>query len=176
MVGIGDDRMKNIFVALFLFLLVFNVSGCGVNQGGEDGQAQITSFENDQYGRGLNVPEGYSNVPPTTDEDFVREELSQLLLKMEEVRNVMIINDNDQLLMAIETDTQDPDWLKLKIKSYVHLYYPNRDIVIVTERDQVDEVRSPKSANDPAQGEIIGLQLRQFFHEVNGQMEKQDLN
>lgn len=170
---------KVTFVMLFFLVFSLGMTGRGVNQVRED-QVPLLSFSNNENVRGFHetgsMPERYSNVYNTNDDGFVTEELSQLLMKMEEVRNVRIFDYNDQLLIAIDTDTHDPDWLKFKIKSYVHLYFPNRDIVIITDREQVDQIRSLKSINNSTQGEKIGLQLRQFFNEINGQIEKQFLN
>lgn len=169
---------KSVSLCLVLFVLFFSLSGCGINNSAENGSPNIYTKENDSV-KGLSQTRiassrGFSNVYESIEEGYLAEQLTLQLMKMENVRNVRIFDYNDRLLVAVDSEAKDTRQLDEKIRMDVQNYYPNKDIIVITNRQQVDQIRLLDDGYQSGRrGEALGIQLRQFFNEMNDQYEKQ---
>jgi hypothetical protein len=74
------------------------------------------------------------------DENYT-EQVTQELLQMDMVRDFRIITYQNQMLVAVDSDTTDPDTLQNEIIKFMSNKFPNKDVFVITDRHAIDRIR-----------------------------------
>lgn len=101
---------------------------------------RVSRFEGLINKRGSNI-EGLTTGDYLKLDGNVNEQLTHYLMSLDTVRDVTIINRQNQLLIAVDHEAIDEQALKREIITYVEDEFPDYEAVVVTEREAVDRIR-----------------------------------
>ncbi|QOY34822.1 YhcN/YlaJ family sporulation lipoprotein [Anaerobacillus isosaccharinicus] len=101
-------------------------------------------------------------------DDNLPEQITLELLQMEMVRDVRVISYHNQLLVAVECETNDTNDIKNEISQLITDKYPNKEIIVVTDRRAVDRIRMLDDGLQRGQTEDNNQQFREFFDDTTG--------
>ena len=130
---------------------------------------RISRFEVQGENRGTarNMRGLVSNQRPANDKNMT-EQITQHLMSIETVRDARVINYENQLLIAVDSEAQDTQALKQEVEQYVHYKFPHKEPIVITERRAVDRVRYLNDGfRSGRRNEDYDIQLREFVDEVN---------
>ncbi|MCT8137929.1 YhcN/YlaJ family sporulation lipoprotein [Anaerobacillus sp. CMMVII] len=113
---------------------------------GMNGILDRTPPEMNQRISRFDAQQGMSNKPnafaiDAQSERNIEEQITLELLQLDTVRDAQVISQGKQLLIAVDCETNDTEGLKSEIETFVTNKYPNKNIVVVTDRHAVDRIR-----------------------------------
>ncbi|RXI97853.1 hypothetical protein DS745_15950 [Anaerobacillus alkaliphilus] len=76
-----------------------------------------------------------------TSDRNIPEQIRLELLQLDTVRNVRVISQQNRLLIAVDTETEDRQTLKANITEFINNRYPNKEIIVITDRQAVDRIQ-----------------------------------
>lgn len=133
---------------------------------------RVPKFEGTRSGNEAGTQRGFSNIHHQEDGNLV-EQLTLELLGMATVRDARVIKYHDHLLVAIDSEATDTTKHKEEISSYVNNRFPNKEIIVVTDRQAVDRIRLLDDGyRSGRRGEDYGVELREFFNDANREVEQ----
>lgn len=168
---------KGIILSFSLLVIIIYINGCGINGQSNDKKIEsqsIAEFNTEAREQQIEKsnPEAFSNIFQQADDGHRTEQISLQLLELSLVREARIISHEDKLLIAVDSEADDTHILKEEIRDMVRQYYPNKQVIVVTNRQQVDRLRLLDDGIYRKKGESYGINLRRIFNEANEGVEE----